>query len=172
MRLTKRDRGGNARKNCEDCEIKFSESCCSKQLCLNALIEKLAAYEDTGLEPEAIDGLRLSLCGVISMSIAEEQGYVEVNRAYEIAHAEAEGRLVILPCKVGDTVYVEWSDGREYAKSVVEKISIGADGQARFLIPAYLHSHSAFWYQTSDFGKTVFLTCDEAEAALKKGEQG
>lgn len=89
--------------------------------------------------------------------------------AYE--DAEEHGLLVRLPCKVGDTVYVEWSDGLEYDKSVVEKISIGADGQARFLIPAYLHSHSASWYQTSDFGKTVFLTREEAEAALK-GETG
>jgi hypothetical protein len=57
MRLTKRDSGGNARKNCEDCEIKFRESCCSKQLCLNALIEKLAAYEDTGYSPIEIKSL-------------------------------------------------------------------------------------------------------------------
>lgn len=46
MRLTKRGNAGNALKNCEDCEIKFRESCCSKRLCLNALINKLAAYED------------------------------------------------------------------------------------------------------------------------------
>ena len=127
MRLTKRDSGGNAVVDCIHCEIKYQEGCCSKQLCRNVLIDKLAAYED----------------------------------------AEEQGRLVILPCKVGDTVYVEWSDGREYSKSVVEKISIDADGQLRFLIPSYLHSHSASWRKTSDFGKTVFLTREEAEAALK-----
>ena len=62
-------------------------------------IDKLAAYEDTGLEPEDVDNLRLSLCGAVAASIAEEQGYVEVSRVKEIANAEAEGRLVILPCK-------------------------------------------------------------------------
>jgi len=89
--------------------------------------------------------------------------------AYE--DAEEQGLLVRLPCKVGDTVYVEWSGGQEYSKSVIEKISIGTDGQVRFLIPAYLHSHSASWYQTSDFGKTVFLSREEAKAALKGEEK-
>ena len=39
---------------------------------------KLAAYEDSGLSPEEVQ---------------------------ELAKAKAEGRLVVLPCKVGDTVY-------------------------------------------------------------------
>lgn len=120
-----------------------------------AALEKLAAYEDTGIDPEEIE-YRQDVCL-----------WIPEDRFAEIINAEADGRLVVLPCKVGDTVYVEWSDGLEYDKSVVEKISIGADGQARFLIPAYLHSHSASWYQTSDFGKTVFLTREEAEATLK-----
>lgn len=46
MRLTKRDAGGNTVMNCDNCEIKLRESCCSKQLCRNTLINKLAAYED------------------------------------------------------------------------------------------------------------------------------
>lgn len=70
-----------------------------------AALEKLAAYEDTGLEPEAVKGVLESLIGSISAEIAEEQGCVEVNRAKEIACAEAEGRLVILPCAVEDAVY-------------------------------------------------------------------
>lgn len=41
-------------------------------------IERLAAYEDTEMEPE---------------------------RVAELAQAERDGRLVVLPCKVGDTVY-------------------------------------------------------------------
>jgi len=90
-----------------------------------------------------------------------------INKLADYEDAEEQGLLVRLPCKVGDTVYVEWSDGREYSKSVVEKISIDADGQLRFLIPSYFHSHSASWRKTSDFGKTVFLSREEAEAALK-----
>ena len=46
MRLTKRDNGGNAVMACESCEIKYQESCCSLYYCRNALIGKLAVYED------------------------------------------------------------------------------------------------------------------------------
>ena len=150
-----------------------------------AIYDKLSAYEDTGLEPDEIKekvGFMSPVCVGCDGKTAdgkrtEKCTYDEdfrkcLERAVhlsELAHAEEQGRLVILPCKVGDTVYVEWSGGREYSKSVVEKISIGADGQVQFLIPAYLHSHSASWYQTSDFGKTVFLSREEAENALRKG---
>lgn len=47
--------------------------------------DKLAAYEDMGLSPEEI---KLNMDGLD-----------------EYHKAEAEGRLVILPCKVGDTVF-------------------------------------------------------------------
>lgn len=132
-------------------------------------IERLANYEDTGLEPEAVDNLRLSLCGAVAVEIAEEQGYVEVNRAKEIAHAEAEGRLVILPCKVGDTVYAleRFCDGnkgdcdswvtceecKDYQQEVSER-RIGTLVQAVSVIEM--------------LGETVFLTREEAEAVLKR----
>lgn len=45
-RLTKRDGGGNARMDCGKCEIQYREGCCSTKLCKNALIDRLAAYED------------------------------------------------------------------------------------------------------------------------------
>lgn len=45
-RLTKRDRGGNARMDCDKCGIKYREGCCSTKLCRNALIDRLADYED------------------------------------------------------------------------------------------------------------------------------
>ena len=150
------------------------------------IINKLAAYEDTGLEPDEIkekvgfmspvcvgcdgkteDGKRTEKCTYDEdfRKCLERSAHLS-----ELAHAEKHGRLVMLPCKVGDTVYVEWSGGLEYSKSVVEKINIGTDGQVRFLISAYLHSNSSSWYQTSDFGKTIFLTREEAEAALKENK--
>lgn len=126
-------------------------------------LQKLAAYEDTGLEPEAVDNLRLSLCGAVAAEIAEEQGYVEVNRAEEIAHAEAEGRLVILPCKVGDVVYYI-DDGKSYkAKAItfrVNKSGIRVYCERNFM--GYVGFEGIY-------GKTVFLTREEAEAALKGG---
>lgn len=70
--------------------------------------------------------------------------------AYE--DAEEQGLLVRLPCKVGDTVYRIWKvEGRE---SVI--------ATHRFDTVA----HIVEWLPK--FGKTVFLTREEAEAALAK----
>lgn len=67
-------------------------------------IDRLAAYEDTGLEPEEI-----------CKSDETLRAFIEHNRTTEyprtldwllrITKAEAEGRMIVLPCKVGDTVY-------------------------------------------------------------------
>lgn len=54
------------------------------------LLNRLAAYEDTGLEPEEIDS-------VFIHSVIEEN-----RRLKEFAQAEKDGRLVVLPCKPGD----------------------------------------------------------------------
>ena len=112
---------------------------------------------------------KCSLCGCYHHAWEAHGYYCQHCGARMDKDTKEQDFLVHLPCKVGETVYVEWSDGREYSESVVEKISIDADGQARFLIPSYLHSHSASWRKTSDFGKTIFLTREEAEAAMKEG---
>lgn len=54
--------------------------------------ERLAAYEDTRLEPEEITAMRHTL-----------DEYHKL--ADPLLRAQADGRLVVLPCKVGDTVY-------------------------------------------------------------------
>ena len=87
-------------------------------------------------------------------------------------------RFVELPCKVGDTVYeiVEQSDGitrilkmtvgkvipfGDYYKSSVEEYSKLWN---LYLFDKYSYSYKSFY----DFGKTVFLTKEEAEAKLKE----
>ena len=75
-------------------------------------------------------------------------------KAYE--DAEASGRLVVLPCKVGDIVY-----GAETSPVIPLHV----------IDPAvYMESTEGGDFETLDnFGKTVFLTREEAEAALKGG---
>lgn len=77
--------------------------------------------------------------------------------------------FVELPCKVGDTVYViediagEW----KIIKDHIETISIGyyADGVSLYQFDG-IKTDGYF----EDFGKTVFLTREEAERALKERE--
>lgn len=64
----------------------------------NAAIDRLAAYEDTGLEPEEIGKWKEALRKLLS-NIS-----VTGNRMIEIANTESEGRLIVLPCKVGEEV--------------------------------------------------------------------
>lgn len=81
--------------------------------------DRLAAYEDTGLEPE------------------------------ELAQAKKKGRLVVLPCEIGSPVY-----------SHARKLD-GAD---------YVRETEFWWSDIPQMGKTVFLTREAAEAALKERE--
>lgn len=82
--------------------------------------------------------------------------------------AEAEGRLLVLPCKVGDTVYTI-IDGKIYEGEVYHisysdyygKVTSAVRTKIDFLTASI---GAAF----EDFGKTAFLTREEAEATLEQ----
>lgn len=84
---------------------------------------------------------------------------------------EESGRLVVLPCEVGDYIYdiSEFTDRNEHPEMIVVRayyieLSLDADGEINYCIAGYD-------YKKEDFGKTVFRTIEEAEAALKGGGQ-
>nr|DAT49544.1 MAG TPA: hypothetical protein [Caudoviricetes sp.] len=99
----------------------------------------------------------------------------------EYEDLEEQGRLIKLPCKVGDTVYVVTSpfnvfDDIEYDEnmkdevyeSYVSSITFYECGeQYRMYAKATNHFIGAY-FRECDFGKTVFLTKSEAEAKLKE----
>ena len=71
------------------------------------------------------------------------------------------------PCKVGDKVYRTSGNyfGEKIFEGVVAQISIYNNGEIRF----WEHGHPLS-FTPNDFGKTVFLTREEAEAKLKEGK--
>lgn len=102
--------------------------------------------------------------------MAEVKKINTFDRLEEICNAERDGRCVVLPCKVGDTVYEPFA-GKVYEKTV-DRIIIN-----RFTTPQ-------IWIETKlpfatprlerwdmAIGKTVFLTREEAEKALKGGAE-
>jgi hypothetical protein len=101
----------------------------------NEAITRLAEYEDSGLSPEEVQ---------------------------ELAKAKAEGRLVVLPCKVGDTVYV-----------IVDSVDIPYVRQEKVIAIELWNKNGATTmftrtpYGLFEFDKTVFLTREEAEKALE-----
>ena len=90
----------------------------------------------------------------------------QLQKELEMARADREGQCVALPCKVGDTVY--GNDGEKVTEYKVFVISLATYNW-------YLrcqNSNSDFWITDAEIGETVFLTREEAEAALEaqKGE--
>lgn len=98
-------------------------------------LDRLAAYEDAG----------------------------PLDRLLELAEADKDGRLVVLPCKVGDVVY-GFHGEKTILPMVVKWIETYTNG---WCIAVQYAQMAPRFYRFSDFGKTVFLTREEAEKALE-----
>ena len=74
-----------------------------------------------------------------------------------------------LPCVVGDSIYgIMFNELRKYK---VFAINIGMREQGNScVIFAHNHRSATINFELIDFGKTVFLTQEEAEQALKRAE--
>ena len=85
----------------------------------------------------------------------------ELERLRELAQADREGRVVVLPCNVGDTVYSAFPlcGVNSHQIRCFERNKDGDFACSALMIPL------------SDFGKTAFTTREAAEAALKAREQ-
>lgn len=62
-----------------------------------AVCERLAAYEDTGLEPEAVETVKLALTAKHMVDL-ETLNNTPISRLVELAEADKDGRVVVLPC--------------------------------------------------------------------------
>lgn len=131
-------------------------------------VDRLAAYEDTGLEPEAVEHLKLASMGKAIAEIKEFEG-VPIDRLRELAQAKKKGRLVVLPCDVGDKLYdVTLGEVRE--KIVVSLSMFVPESVNHLVIHAENFRNAVTSYELQDIGKTVFLTREAAEAALEEME--
>ena len=79
-------------------------------------------------------------------------------RLKEYEDLEEQGKLMKLPCAVGDTIYTIYSD--EDSSFIEEPKVVEVSTHRVWIDSAY--------FDYDDFGKTVFLTREEAEAALKE----
>ena len=127
-------------------------------------VERLAAYEETGLEPEAVEHLKLASMGKAIAEIKEFEG-VPIDRLRELAQAKKKGRLVVLPCDVGDKLYdVTLAEVRE--KIVVSLSMFVPESVNHLVIHAENFRNAVTSYELQDIGKTVFLTREAAEGGL------
>ena len=96
---------------------------------------------------------------------------IPINRLRELAQAEKEGRLVVLPCDVGDKLYdVTLGEVRE--KIVISLSMLLSKSVNHLVIHAENFRNAVTSYELQDIGKTVFLTREAAEAALEERSGG
>jgi hypothetical protein len=131
---------------------------------MGKLLLRLAAYEDTGLEPEEVlakdkaDEIALKL-----MRLADLESLCSYTRLRELAEADKDGRVVVPPCEVGDVVY-----GFHGEKTILPMVAKWSETNTDGWCIAVQYAQMALrFYRFSDFGKTVFLTREEAEKALE-----
>ncbi len=95
-----------------------------------------------------------------------------IDKLAEYEDLEEQGRLLRLPCKVGDMVYIVHPDASHIAKAQVNKIEVKPSvcGKMCYLIEYVRNRGCLYRYFENDFGKTIFLTQKEAESALKETE--
>lgn len=91
----------------------------------------------------------------------------DLDRLEKLAEADRAGRLVVLPCKVGDTVY-EVTSRKTISEYRVKAIRV--ELFCTFIewdIVAGFVDKSIFGVPVDEIGKTVFLTREAAEKALE-----
>ena len=106
----------------------------------------LRDFLDTGLTPDEIRNMSGEWCAAMSVL----NGMGSYDRLRELAEADKDGRVIILPCKVYET------DGvRVYEHTVREVIYETAGGPP---------------FDKNAIGKSIFLTRAEAERAMQEME--
>lgn len=105
-RLTKRDTDGQAMMDCEKCKADWTGkhgkpmADCTALYCRNRLKDRLAAYEDTRLEPAEVSEL-IKDWSDLCTAVGECGG---LDRLRELAEADKDGRMAVLLNKPSITI--------------------------------------------------------------------
>lgn len=131
--------------------------------------EKLKAYEDLGFEPEEYK--RAMSADIMVRAAAVALG-VAAERLRELAEADKAGRVVVLPCKVGDRLY-EVTGRKTISVYKVRAIRVELFGMfIEWDIVEGFVWQSLSGINAGEIGKTVFLTREEAEKELEAMKDG
>ena len=138
---------------------------------ISVLQDRLAAYEDTGLKPEEVlpkdkaDEIALKL-----MRLADLESLCSYDRLRELAEADKDGRVVVLPVKpvlapiISSMLYII-EDGDIYEDVLCEAV-VGMSESGKTNV-VYTTLSDQMIFEQADIGKTVFLTHEEAKEALE-----
>lgn len=149
-----------------NCEEKYTEQ---EWICV--LQDRLAAYEDSGCDPEEVlpkdksDEIALKL-----MRLADLENLCSYTRLRELAEAGKDERVVALPVKpvltpiLSSMLYII-EDGDIYEDALYEAV-VGMSESGKVNV-VYTTLSDQIIFEQADIGKTVFLTREETEKALE-----
>ena len=159
------------------CDVIPGGSYCESGSCTQRKVwERLAAYEDTEREPEEVNALSSLFDYIVNASKSMTEELAMLDRLRELAAADKDGRLVVLPCKVGDTLWVTGRDNvpREMELEAPDIRTVCTDEDNLCMSTCNRKPDGFCAYRLrndgADIGKTVFLTREEAEKALEAME--
>ena len=122
---------------------------------------RLAAYEDIGLTPEEI---KAPFTEDTMINLAAQAMGVEPSRLRELAEADKDGRVVVLPCRQGDELWT-------YCNHLVKRVySFTVSDVSTLNGRTVLNTLGLGTIRPEDIGKTVFLSREEAEKDLQEME--
>lgn len=87
----------------------------------------------------------------------------------ELVEADRDGRCVVFPCKIGDTVH-DIQMGKITEKTIISIPFLLSKSVNHLCLHAINNRDALTTIDTENLGKTVFLTREEAEAAMKRME--
>ncbi len=158
--------------NCLQCKFRHPDNgnctevggfCTAVQAAHCPLLRK---YLDTGLTPEKI---KAPFTEDAMINLAAQALGVEPSRLRELAEADKDGRVVVLPCKVGQRVFALMDTDKHISECEVKRIGMSNEIGFIGLEPIGARGRE-YGVALNGFGKTVFLTRAEAEKALREME--
>lgn len=132
------------------------------------LYGRLKAYEDTGWTPEMLHKLGENAGHM--WDFAQAAGNMTVGRLKELAEADKDGRVVVLPCKVGETVY--FVNAKQILEFTVVRYAMDETGIS-WVDSEHVDkigNTNERTFSPDRFGKNTFLTREEAERAMQERE--
>ena len=135
-------------------------------------MERLTLDETLKLVNKATVQMELDNCKECSENYKQIAEYLEELKSYK--DLEEQGLLVRLSCKVGTEVFVISPREGHYIKCQIKKIEIRSTvfGKIHYFVEPVARRGCSFRYFDNEFGKTVFLTREEAEKKLEEMKNG
>ena len=144
---------------CKEIPCPYNGACSARKVW-----ERLKQFEDKCESPEV-------LAKAMDMEEILGDEYYSVDRMLELLKADKDGCVVVLPCKVGQRVFALMDTDKHISECEVKQIGMGNGIGFIGLEPIGARGRE-YGVSLNGFGKTVFLTREEAEKALEAMKDG